>query len=438
MDNREIGKTVVTPACFIGVDLGTSGCRALAIDESGVELASSRTPIPPPEMPEPGHVHQDPQLWWSAVVKVLQDLTAQLPDHRPRRLSIDATSATLLLTTADGTPTGNALTYNDSRSTREAERIAQVAATGSAATGSTSSLAKLLYLALEQAHKGPLIATHQADWVSTRLTGIAGISDYNNCLKLGYDPGEQRWPPWLGQLDLGQIQLPRVCSPGTPIGPIASRIATLTGLPEDLQITTGTTDSTAAVIAAGARFPGDAVTCLGSTLVLKIVSRKRIDAPELGIYSHRYGDNWLVGGASNSGGAVLRSYFTDARIRELSTRLMPDRPTNLDYYPLPAPGERFPIRDPSLPPRLQPRPRDDGRFLQGILEGIARIEANGFQRLRELGAPEVSSITTIGGGASNNAWTRIRSRILVRPVAIAPHQEAAYGSALIALRQGIA
>ena len=429
------------PACFIGVDLGTSGCRAVAIDRSGAELASSRTLIPPPETPEAGHVQQDPQQWWSAVVKVLQDLGGRLPNHHPKRISVDATSATLLLTTEDGTPVSNALMYNDCRSTREAEQIARVAAKDSAATGATSSLAKLLHLNHlnpRRADKGPLIAAHQADWITTCLTGISGISDCNNCLKLGFNPEQQRWSPWLAQLDLGHIQLPRVYSPGTTIGPITGKIAALTGLPQDLMMTTGTTDSTAAVIAAGARFPGDAVTCLGSTLVLKIVSQRRIDAPELGIYSHRYGDNWLVGGASNSGGAVLRSYFSDARICELSAQLMPDRPTDLDYYPLPAPGERFPIRDPALPPLLQPRPCEDWQFLQGILEGIARIEANGYRRLNELGAPEISRITTIGGGATNSAWTRIRCRILDRPVTIARHREAAYGSALVALQGGIA
>jgi len=53
---------------------------------------------------------------------------------------------------------------------------------------------------------------------------------------------------------------------------------------------------------------------------------------------------WLAGGASNSGGAALLAHFTPDRMAELSPRIDPETDTGLDYYPLPAPGERFPHR----------------------------------------------------------------------------------------------
>lgn len=124
-----------------------------------------------------------------------------------------------------------------------------------------------------------------------------------------------------------------------------------------------------------------------------------------GVYSHRLDDVWLVGGASNTGGAVLRQLFTDDQLAALSEHIDPAVPSPLDYYPLPKKGERFPVSDPdmmprfstfnigvpvSLPPfcnfkfgccccrrrlcRLQPRPGSDAEYLHGILESIARIE----------------------------------------------------------------
>jgi sugar (pentulose or hexulose) kinase len=144
-----------------------------------------------------------------------------------------------------------------------------------------------------------------------------------------------------------------------------------------------------------------------------------------------------VGGASNSGGAVLRTLFSDERIRQLTASLRPDRPTGLDYYPLPAPGERFPVNDPDLPPRLEPRPGSDGLFFQGILEGIARIEAAAYKRLASLGAPAPRSVLTLGGGAGNPGWTRIRERMLGVPVRTARVTQAAFGAALLALNRGI-
>ena len=69
------------------------------------------------------------------------------------------------------------------------------------------------------------------------------------------------------------------------------------------------------------------------------------------MYSHRLDDKWLVGGASNTGGAVLRQLFTDDQLEKLSEQINPSKTSLLDYYPLPKAGERFPVADPNLAPR---------------------------------------------------------------------------------------
>jgi sugar (pentulose or hexulose) kinase len=217
------------------------------------------------------------------------------------------------------------------------------------------------------------------------------------------------------------------------LGPLSARSAELTGLSPHTRVFSGTTDSTASVLATGINEPGSAVTVLGSTLVIKILGRQRLVAPELGVYSHRFGDLWLAGGASNSGGTVPRQFFSDGQMQRLSERLRPAQPTGLDYYPLTLPGERFPINDPTLAPRLEPRPPEDWRFFQGLLEGIGRIEAEGYALLRRLGAPAPRSVQSIGGGATNTAWRQIRERLLGIPVYVAEHQEAAFGTAKLAL-----
>lgn len=75
---------------------------------------------------------------------------------------------------------------------------------------------------------------------------------------------------------------------------------------------------------------------------------------------------WLVGGASNSGGAVLRKFFTDQELEDLTSKIDALVPTKLEYYPLPAQGERFPINNPDMQPKIEPRPEDDALFLQGM------------------------------------------------------------------------
>ncbi|HKJ75888.1 MAG TPA: FGGY-family carbohydrate kinase, partial [Gammaproteobacteria bacterium] len=137
---------------------------------------------------------------------------------------------------------------------------------------------------------------------------------------------------------------------------------------------------------------------------------------------------------SNSGGAVLRQFFDDDQMKRLTFRLHPEHPTGLGYYPLPGPGERFPFNAPDMAPRLTPRPDDPAVFFQGLLEGIAAVEAAAYRRLAALGAPYPASVRSVGGGARNPCWTRIRRRLLGVPVDRPNHGEAAYGTALLALR----
>jgi hypothetical protein len=99
------------------------------------------------------------------------------------------------------------------------------------------------------------------------------------------------------------------------------------------------------------------------------------------------------------GGAAIGAHVSKEDIVRLTPLLDPDHPTGLDYYPLPKPGERFPVNDPNFQPRLEPRPTDERIFFQAILEGIARIEAEAYAKLGELGASPLTSIRTAGGVA---------------------------------------
>ena len=352
-----------------------------------------------------------------------------------RAIAINGTSGTVLLTDSNGHPLTSALLYNDARATNQLARIQQFAPIDSPVNAVTAGLPKILWLA-EQAQQLPVRhIMHQADWLSFQLTQHAGVSDSNNCLKSGYAPLTHRWPRWLQQFGIPATWLPTVVNPGQPICRIDPDVARALRLPQDVVIVSGTTDSTAAIIATGACRVGDAVTSLGSTLVCKVISDKPIVSTKFGVYSQPFGEYWLVGGASNSGGAVLRQYFTDTQMQQMTAQLDPEHSTGLDYYPLPAVGERFPSNDPALTPRLTPRPENDVEFFQGLLEGIAQIEYNGYRRLQELGAPYPTTLRSVGGGAKNPAWTQIRSRVLKIRMVDVMHNEAAYGSALLA-KQG--
>jgi len=420
---------------YVGIDLGTSGCRATAIDDAGKVAASARAGLPAPEH-RGTSVEQAPELWWDAVLEVLGKLCRQVPAHAVRAIAVDGTSATLLLTDGEGRPLAPALMYNDSRAREEATRIARLAPRQSGAHGATSGLAKLLHL--QGRHREARHALHQADWIAARLGGSLSTCDENNALKLGFDPAGRRWPAWLEALGFDHSLLPTPVPPGTPTGTVSRTLTERLGLGTETRIVAGTTDSVAAFLATGAEHFGEAVTSLGSTLVLKVLCERPVFAPEHGLYSHRLGERWLAGGASNSGGAVLLRFFSREALVAMTPRLRPGEPTGLDYYPLPARGERFPVNDPEQAPRLTPRPRDDTTFFQGMLEGIARIERQGYRLLQSLGAPYPVSVRTVGGGAANPAWTLLRGRMLEVPMLAPAQHEAAYGAARLARRGAFA
>lgn len=415
----------------LGIDLGTSGCRIVVIDATLTPVASAEVSLPPPQRND-NRSEQDAMIWWEAVQQVMVELGRRIDPGDIKAIAVDGTSGSIVLCDEHGQPVLPGLLYNDGRAQAESARIARIAPPDSGAHGATSGLAKLLYLQTHADCRQVCHVLNQAEWIAARLTGKYNLGDENNCLKLGYDVQTRCWPHWLDSLGINRNWLPEVVAPGTPLGSILPALQTEWGLRPDCQVVAGTTDSVAAFLATGARQTGEAVTSLGSTLVLKILSAHPVFSPVHGVYSHRLGRWWLAGGASNSGGAVLRQYFSQTELDALTPQLDPDHPTGLDYYPLLSAGERFPVQDPDFAPRLTPRPRQALSFFQGMLEGMAHIEAAGYRLLAELGAPYPVSIRSVGGGARNTAWTRIRERELKAPMIAPAHSEACYGAALLA------
>ncbi len=418
-------------ARYLGIDLGTSGVRVVLTDDRDRILTQLQAPLPQPDQ-NGGSVRQDPDLWWQAVDGLMTRLAAEADLAQVVALAVDGTSGTILLCDAAGEPLAPARMYNDRSAVAAGRRIDAVAPDDSMARGTGGALARLLGLLEETGTERPRFALHQADWIAGRLTGRYGQSDFNNCLKLGFDAVAQRWPTWMAKLGFDLSLLPAVEAAGQPLGPLRLDLAERFGLPAGCLVVRGTTDGNAAFLAAGSFEPGMAVTSLGSTLTVKLVSADPVFAPEYGVYSHRLLGHWLAGGASNTGGAAIAQHFSVQDLQRLTPRLRPDVPTGLTYYPLPAPGERFPLADPEMQPLVSPRPEDDAVFLQGLLEGVARIEQEAYARLAGLGATPVTRVLTVGGGAANDAWTRIRGRVMGVPVDTATETEAAYGTARLA------
>ncbi|XP_034681956.1 D-ribulose kinase isoform X2 [Vitis riparia] len=416
---------------YLGMDFGTSGARFVLIDKQGTIQAQGKREYPLLYMSE------ETMDWVSSWKKTLFSLLEDVPvSLRPliASISIDGTSATtMIIDSTTGEPLWRPFLYNES-CPDALPIVKSIAPANHTVCSGSSTLCKLVsWWNSDDSNKEHALLLHQADWLLWLLHGKLGISDYNNALKVGYDPEHDSYPSWLLSQPYSRV-LPSVKAPGASIGYLQEDIRTQFGFPKDCVVCTGTTDSIAAFLAARATQPGKAVTSLGSTLAIKLLSTSRIEDARFGVYSHRLDDKWLVGGASNTGGAVLRQIFTDEQLEKLSEQINPMEASPLDYYPLHAVGERFPVADPKMVPRLQPRPESDVEYLHGILESIARIEAKAYSLLKYMGATQVDEVFTAGGGAKNRTWAKIRERVLGLPVSRAIQTEAAYGAALLALK----
>ena len=409
---------------YIGVDLGTSGYRGVAIDQHQRLVA-----IYHQDATETGK-EQTAEAQWLTVKQVISQIIKKCNGRTIEAISVDASSGSVMMTNQNGRPITPMLMYDDDRSIEQSNKISQYAPLQSGCHGSTSGLAKLCYFQ-QQGLQVESLLVHQDDWINFNLGAPLGITDENNALKSGYDPIERSWPNWISKVT-NTKHLPKVVPVGEKIGQLSKELCIQFKLDNRPDIIAGTTDSIAALISTGISQVGQAVTSLGSTLVVKLISEQPIFVPEQGIYSHRLANLWLVSGASNTGGRVLRHFFEDKKLRQLSKQIDITAPT-IDYYPLLSAGERFPINDPKLKPNITPRPKSDVAFLHSLLQSIANIEHLAYKRLVEAGTVRPSVIYTTGGGSTNTVWQQIRQQTLKVPVLTPEHTQAAYGSALIAM-----
>tara|TARA_B100000579_G_scaffold433461_1_gene452256 strand:- start:478 stop:1713 length:1236 start_codon:yes stop_codon:yes gene_type:complete len=400
----------------LGIDLGTSGVRIAVINKKKQILFTSSM-----QYPKGLESWED---WIFCCTKLLTEIPKKI---RERMIScaVAGTSGTLLACKKNGDPLGKALPYSLSfpEYSTEINKLFMKDCPGSSTSGSVGRALKLISL-----YGDKILLMHQADWISGWILNNWELGEEGNNLRMGWEISNHSWPTTFNNSNLLNC-LPKIVSSGQIMGQISNKKANELNLPKKLKVIAGTTDSNAGVLAT---FPSknDGITILGSTIVIKKFIKKPLIGK--GISNHKLLGNWLCGGASNAGAAILLDFFNVEYINELSTQINPAKSTGIDLIPLSKKGERFPVDDPNLQPKLDPRPVSDSLYLHAILEGLAKIEAKGWRKLQELGADLPKQIITIGGGAKNITWKKIREREIGIPIKICNRPPAA-GVASIAL-----
>jgi sugar (pentulose or hexulose) kinase len=416
---------------WIGVDLGTQSVRAVRIAASGAVLGRAARPLSSSRPDEVRH-EQDPLDWFAAVDTAL----AAVADPSAAGIAICSTSGTVLLTDTTGRPLTQALMYDDARAAAELPRIvAADPARWSTAMQPTWALPKLLWLtASAPSRRTEWRIAHSADAVAAHLVGHPVATDTSHALKTGYDLIAGTWPfDAFDRLGLGRDIFPEVVLPGAVLGRVSAAKAQVTGVPEGTPVYAGMTDGCAAQIAAGALAPGAWNSVLGTTLVLKGVSKDLLDDPTGAVYSHRHPDGgWLPGGASNTGAGALSVLLPGADLDAFDRQARALGPIDAAVYPLTKRGERFPFVAPDATGFELGELPDDLHRYAGVLQGVAFIERLAFEHLVKLGAEPVESLSLTGGAVRSGYWNQLRADILGVPVHLPATPDPAYGMAILA------
>jgi len=399
-----------------GLDFGTSGARISIIDLHKELVYSNSVPYP--------YSFKNPNSWIYSCGKLLDSLPIEVKKNL-YKLAISGTSGTLTAFNLKGEPLGEAIPYD--QACHEHKILLKSLTSGEDHLRTPySSLAKALNLI--DKYGTNILLRHQSDWITGWFLKDWTHGEEGNNLKLGWDLIKESWPKSYLNTSW-QKCLPQIIKSGKIIGQVNFDLAKRFNLNKKLKLISGTTDSNASLIAASLR-KEDGLTVLGTTIVVKKIIDKPIKVQ--GITSHRVSGDWICGGASNAGCGILSKFFSDLEIKELSRQINPSKETSLNLLPLNSKGERFPLNNSDLEPILGPRPVSDSLYLHALFEGLANIELKGWERLGELTGSLPKKIITIGGGAKNPQWRKIREKIINIPI-VSCNKTTSFGTALLAM-----
>lgn len=419
-----------------GVDIATATVRVQVHDAGGARVAAASRTLATPVRSAGGRSEQDASAWWPAVRDCLTECTAQLGSRSGdiTALAISATSGTVALVDGDGRARSPALMYDDDRETADVSAALSLGDRRWRRSGITPSagIARMSWLAHRDRDADTRLC-HVPDLVATILVGHPVATDSSHALKNGYDAVAGQWAVEVFErLGVDEELLPPVVPPTTVLGTVDGRAAEATGLPEGCQVRAGMTDGCAGQLASGAARIGEFVTVLGTTMVLKGVSREVVSDHTGAVYSHQHPAGWwLPGGAANVGGAAL-SDVDPGELAALDEAAEVRGPSSVVQYPLHVRGERFPFRTQRARRFTLGVPHDRVDEYRSRLEGVAFCERLALQRMGQLGAEVVGAVRTAGGGARSRAWCRIRASVLGRPVLRVESAGTPLGAAMLA------
>jgi xylulokinase len=446
-------------ALLLGIDVGTSGAKALLVDTRGTVVASATSDYPM-STPRPLWAEQDPPDWWRGTVEAIRTVLAGRDPAEVVGVGLTGQMHGLVLLDERGEVLRPCIMWNDQRTGPQCQAITE-----------RLGLPRLLDLIANPVLPGftapkivwvrehePEVYSRAAhvllpkDYIRYRLTGeyATEVSDASGTALL--DVRNRRWSAeMLDALDIPHEWMPRVYESPEVSGVISRAAAEATGLREGTPVVGGGGDQAAGGVGSGIVREGTMSVVLGTSGVVFAATERFLMEPEgrLHAFCHAVPGRWHLMGVMLSAAGSLRWYrdtfgreemataaTTAADVYDLLTEeaaLAPAGSEGLLFLPY-LTGERTPYPDPDAKGVYLGLSLRHGKAhtVRAVLEGVAYGLRDSVELMRAMGV-RVEQVRAAGGGARSPLWRQILADVLDTEIVLTGVTEGApYGAALLA------
>lgn len=446
---------------IIGLDLGTTGVKALVIDAKGKVLAT-HTEEYPLYQPSQGWSEQDPDEWWKAVVDVLNEIMSTDGVNREKieGLALSGQMHGSVFLDEKGQVIRNPILWNDTRTTKQCreieetiggERLLELVG-NPALEGFTAP--KVLWLRENEPQNYQKLETLllPKDYIVYRLTGRLVTEKSDAAGTILYDVQNQEWSDQVtSSLDIKKGILPEVLDSVEVVDKLKPELAEEFDLPSDVQVVAGGADNACSAVGNGITDEGLVLASIGSSgVVLAHSDHMEVDfGGRVHSFNHSVPDEWYLMGVMLNAGLSYRWFRDTFSQLEAQTGKLTDK----DAYSLlnseaaqAPPGSEGLIYLPYLNGERTPHKNANARgvffgfsgthdkrhFARSVLEGVTFGLRDSLELIKNMGV-EPEQIRVTGGGGKSELWRAIQADIFGQEVVTTEVDEGpAYGAALIA------
>ena len=434
---------------YIGIDLGTSACKLLLMDENGriYNIVSKEYPL---EFPKPGWSQQDPADWKKAVMEGIPELLQGFDTSQVAGVGAGGQMHGLVVLDENDNVIRPAILWNDGRTTNEVDYLNNTVGMDKLAKW-TANIAfagftapKILWMKNNEPENFAKISKIMLpkDYINYLLTGIhcCDYSDASGMLLL--DVANKCWSKEMLEIcGISENQMPKLFESYEAVGTLTPEMAGALGLPETVKVVAGAGDNAAAAVGTGIVGEGGCNISLGTSGTIFISSKafSELDNNAIHNFAHADGGWHLMGcmlsAASCNKWLMDEIYKTDDYAAE-QVEITDEKLGENHVYFLPyLMGERSPINDTNARGTFIGMTMDTTRadLTQAVLEGVAFAIRDSVEVARSLGI-EIKSSRICGGGAKSPLWKQIMANVLnIELQCLESEQGPGMGGAMLAM-----